>query len=102
MFIALACQAPQVELGLHESLLTTQLRDELANALSGSEIPFTENVDDEDQAHVLARHVQAIALQVLISTKDPERRLAIANDLVRHPRASRQRGCLARLAIDAP
>ena len=71
MFDARAWQAPQVELGLHESLLTTQLRDELASALSGSKIPFTAKVDDEDQAHVLARHVQAIALQVLSSTKTP-------------------------------
>ena len=84
MFTAFACQAPQVELGLHESLLTQRLREELAEALAGSETALTEKVDDEEQAHVLARHVQAIALQVLAATKDPEHRLAIANDLVRH------------------
>lgn len=66
--------------GLYESLLTATLADDLA-ALSDLTADIR-SVDEADQPHVLARHVQAVVQGVLAATKDPEQRLAVVNRLL--------------------
>jgi HKD family nuclease len=39
-------------------------------------------IDEADQPHVLARHVQALVERALRESKDPERRLALVNGIV--------------------
>ena len=58
-----------MHLGLYESLITRSLAAELAGQDVG--VASEGNIDDADQSHVLARHVQQLIEQVLSSTKDP-------------------------------
>jgi superfamily II DNA or RNA helicase/HKD family nuclease len=71
-----------VEPGLYESLITDLVASELS--LTDSESVSVGKIDDADQPHVLARHVQQLVQRVLASTKDSDRRLAIVNGLVEH------------------
>lgn len=66
--------------GLHERLWT----DEVASELDAVDVGrvHTSDVDDADQAHVLARHIYDEALRALNRAKGAEARLALANDLV--------------------
>lgn len=69
-----------MERGLYEQLVTRNLRERLAT-LDGDEA-LTHPVDDGDQPHVMARHVEAAVQRVLSATKDPQRRLAIVNAML--------------------
>src|SRR4051794_21896876 len=70
----------RVERGLYEKLLTRGLERVLDDV--GELDRSVEKVDDGDQPHVLARHVQNVLERALASTADPERRVAIVNDLL--------------------
>ena len=69
-----------MHLGLYESLITRSLAAQLA----GQDVAVASegNIDEADQSHVLARHVQQLIEQVLSSTKDPVRRVEIVNGLI--------------------
>lgn len=71
---------PQVDLGLHESLVTGGLAARLA-ALPGLDTEI-ERVDDADAPHVLARHVYQVLQRELEATKDPARRLVLVNGIL--------------------
>ncbi len=45
-------------------------------------------MEEVDQAHVLARHVSELLQAVLADTKDPDRRVSIANDLIERLQAN--------------
>ena len=62
--------------GLHETVLTHAIRELLAR-----ELRLTRNVgtvDDEDQAHILTRHISAAVMQRLEAVRDPAKRLELA------------------------
>jgi len=66
--------------GLHEAVMTRALE-----ALLSRETHLAQSlgkVDDEDQTHVLARHVAATALHRLEAVRDPAKRLALANEML--------------------
>lgn len=69
-----------MDLGLYESLITRSLAAEL----DGQDLAVLSkrNVDEADQSHVLARHLQQLVEEVLRSTKDPVRRVEIVNALI--------------------
>lgn len=71
-----------MEPGLYESLITGALAHELAS--SDQLASTTGKVDEADQPHVLARHVQELVQRVLTATKDPAKRIEIINGLVAH------------------
>lgn len=66
--------------GLHEALLTTQL-DDLINDHAHLDIELAK-IDDADQSHVLTRHLADVVRQRLDAVKDPQARLAVANELL--------------------
>lgn len=66
--------------GLYELLVTTDVDDRIKRAVD-KEVERDE-VDKADQPHVLARHIYQTAVRSLDSIKDPERRVAAANDLI--------------------
>ena len=72
-------QAHPVHLGLYESLVTRALTAQLDEQ---GGVAATSEIDEADQPHVLARHVQQLIEQVLTATKDPAQRLEIVNGLV--------------------
>ena len=66
--------------GLYESLLTQSLASQLRAI---PDLPITlHQVDEADQPHVLARHVQALVERALRERKDPELRLALVNGII--------------------
>lgn len=67
--------------GLYESLITGGLDAELRR-LDDAHIADRRVVDGADQPHVLARHVYELTLQALETTRSPEARLHLVNDLV--------------------
>ena len=76
----MAVQPPDLATGLHEALVTEQLRSLLDS--DDREIDLGK-VDEADQPHVLARHLGAALHRRLASIKDPAKRLAAANELLR-------------------
>lgn len=78
--VAGAWQAPGVEPGLYESLITQALAAQL-----GSEdhlLSERQDIDPADAPHVLSRHVQVLVEHALTATKDATRRLEIVNGLI--------------------
>jgi superfamily II DNA or RNA helicase/HKD family nuclease len=73
-------QSDDLATGLHESLLTEQLDSRLLRETREIDLG---RVDEADQAHVLTRHLSAALHRRLASIKDPVKRLAAANDLLR-------------------
>ena len=67
-----------MEPGIYERLVTRALESELAGVGDAIEI----GVDAADQPHVLARHVESAVRRALSTTRDAERRLALANRLL--------------------
>jgi superfamily II DNA or RNA helicase len=68
--------------GLYESLITRSMESQLA-AIQDLR-PTLGQVDEADQPHVLARHVQTLVERTLRETKDPEKRLTLINGIVEH------------------
>lgn len=68
--------------GLHEALLTLALQDELLGELILT--ATLEKVAEADQTHVLARHIGEAIARRLVGVRDPAKRLALANDVLRH------------------
>ena len=66
--------------GLYEQLLTQGLENSLPSATSVERVIAT--VDEGDQPHVLARHVETVLQRALAATSDPPRRLSLVNDLL--------------------
>lgn len=69
-----------MEPGLYESLITGALAHDLS--LTDELEARIGKVDEADQPHVLARHVQELVQRVLAATKDPDKRVEIVNGLV--------------------
>lgn len=69
-----------MEQGLYEQLLTSGFAAQL-DASSDAERSIAA-VDEGDQAHVLARHVEGVLQRTLSTTPDPQRRLRIVNELL--------------------
>jgi len=69
-----------VEQGLYEQVLTQALVAQLDAAPDLEKLMGT--LDDGDQAHVLARHVEAVLQRALSATSDQRRRIAIVNDVL--------------------
>lgn len=70
-----------MERGLYEALVTESLNAVLEDLV---DVDLTRRaVDDADQAHVLAVHVQDAVTRVLNSTPDPARRLQIVNTVLK-------------------
>ena len=69
-----------LQAGLYESLVTDELQARLA--LLVDLVPDITAVDPADQPHVLARHVYEAAHRALSDVKDPERRVAMVNDVL--------------------
>lgn len=68
--------------GLHESLVTTQLRQRLHEVSEGSGVAVeTSAIDAADLPHVLARHIAAAARRAFASRGSDEA-IALANDLL--------------------
>ncbi len=67
--------------GLHEELLTTELERRLAMVEPDTDLAYG-SVDEADQPHVLARHIERAVRNLLAASSDPARRLAITNDLL--------------------
>lgn len=65
--------------GLYERLITRELEQQL---VAQGWIVDRGAVDDADAPEVLARHLSSVALRALRGERNPERRLAIVNDLV--------------------
>jgi hypothetical protein len=70
-----------MERGLYEQLITVSLQSRLA-AVDADEAR-TRPVDTGDQPHVLARHIETAVQTVLVAIRDPSRRLAVVNTLLR-------------------
>ncbi|WP_299057327.1 DUF3427 domain-containing protein [uncultured Nocardioides sp.] len=66
--------------GLYDDVLTSELAARLRD-LSDLEIDRAK-VDDADAAHILARYLAETVERRLSAVKDPERRLALANDVL--------------------
>lgn len=66
--------------GVHEALLTSQLRAALDSEVSRE--AELAKVDEGDQAHVLTQHLTQVLYRRLASIKDPGKRLAAANSLL--------------------
>ena len=47
-------------------------------------VPELVRVDNEDQTHVLARHLAGVIARKLTEVRDPSKRLELANSLVAH------------------
>ena len=78
--------AGELPTGLHESVVTAQLQDQLSTEVTRS--VELGKVDDGDQTHVLVRHISAALHRRLASIKDPAARLVAANELlgaIEHP-----------------
>ena len=71
----------EIEHGLHEGLLSVSLERRVALLPTKTEVNLA-GVDQADQPHVLARHIERAVRSVLAATNDPTRRLAIVNDLL--------------------
>lgn len=67
--------------GAHEAVVTADLREALA--AEHRRVVAISHVDDGDQTHVLVGHVSQALHRRLASIKDPEKRLAAANELLR-------------------
>ena len=69
-----------VDRGLYEALITTELQERLASqaALEAEVGP----VDEADQPHVLARHLQHVIQRTLAGIRDPISRLKLTNALL--------------------
>ena len=65
--------AAELPTGLHESIVTTQLHEQLAAEVTRS--VELAKIDDGDQTHVLVRHISAAVNRRLASIKDPAARL---------------------------
>ena len=65
--------------GLHERLLTAELRRQLQEI--PDLVPSVHAVDPADDPHVLARHVYDLTLRSLAATREPRERLRIVNGL---------------------
>lgn len=65
-------QAPDVDWGLHELLVTRRLQEQLDRAvgMEGFESEVGE-VDDADAPHVMARHVHQLTQRALSGERDP-------------------------------
>lgn len=70
-----------MERGLYESVVTRQLERQL-DSLIELEVALAK-VDPADQAHVLTQHLSAAIERRLGAERDPERKLAVANELLR-------------------
>ncbi|GAA2725730.1 DUF3427 domain-containing protein [Cellulomonas aerilata] len=66
--------------GLYESVVTARLRAAL-DELADREVT-TERLDDTVAVQVLARHVGAALTRALVQTRDPQRRLDLANNVL--------------------
>lgn len=69
-----------MEHGLYEQLMTQGLETEVASVVGVEQLISA--VDEGDQPHVLARHVESVLQRALAATTDPHRRLALVNDLL--------------------
>ncbi|GAA3567418.1 DEAD/DEAH box helicase [Microlunatus spumicola] len=69
-----------MEQGLYEQLLTQGFRSQLAQEVGLEQL--VSGVDEGDQPHVLARHVESVLQRALAATADPERRLTLVNDVL--------------------
>ncbi len=67
--------------GLHEELLTTGLERRLTEVEPNNDLAYA-SVDEADQPHVLASHIERAVHNLLAATTDQPRRLAIINDLL--------------------
>lgn len=68
-----------MEDGLYESLVTRRLERRLAHL---GPAPQIEDVDPNDQPHVLARHLATETERALSAIRDPGRRVRLINDLL--------------------
>ena len=66
--------------GLYEQLLTQAVEGNVSSLRDVEKIVGA--VDEGDQPHVLARHVEAVVQRILSATRDPERRISIVNGLL--------------------
>lgn len=69
-----------MELGLYESLLTQELAGRLSTVSDLDQ--SSSKVDEADQPHVLARHIQSIVQRALEAAKDPDQRIRIVNAVI--------------------
>lgn len=69
-----------MERGLYEQVVTTEIESAIRRA--GVERSVVEPVDPGDQPHVLAAHVAGQVEAALRGIRDPDQRLALANDLL--------------------
>ena len=69
-----------MEQGLYEQLLTQGFEQGLPSTALVERVMGA--VDEGDQPHVLARHIEAIVQRVLAFTSDPRRRVTIVNNLL--------------------
>ena len=69
-----------VQPGIYEAVVTTALRDRLAQEPARSVV--TDPVDKADLPHVLARHVYESARRAFASAGTPDEALAIANQII--------------------
>lgn len=69
-----------MEDGLYESLLTTQLAEELGS-LDGL-VATLAAIDPADQPHVMSRHVAEAITRKLEATRDPSARIGLVNQLM--------------------
>jgi superfamily II DNA or RNA helicase/HKD family nuclease len=75
--------------GLYESLVTSGLERQLAGLVDL--VADRRDVDAEDQAHVLARHVRDAVWRALAATRNPEDRVALVNRILSDLRAHEDR-----------
>lgn len=69
-----------VERGLYEQLLTQAFERDLLADVHVEKLMAS--VDEGDQPHVLARHVEAVLQRALLATGDQTRRLTLVNDVL--------------------
>ena len=85
----LAPMSEQLPEGLYESVLDRALEVRL-DALVGLDQEVA-TVDPAEHTHVLARHLSEAVAQRLGAEKDPVRKLALANDILRFVQDTRPR-----------
>lgn len=68
-------------IGLHETLLTDGLEEQLGSI--SDRLHDYDAVDDADLPHVLTQHLSALALKRLSAVKDPDARISLANAVLR-------------------
>src|SRR4051812_22337271 len=75
--------------GLHELLITADVQGRLASIPSA--VPSFRPVDEADEPHVLARHIQALTQRVLENTRSASARVSLVNGLIDRLAAEEER-----------